>query len=845
MSQLVPVALDERASGLPHSDALLDPNILVTPGDSAAIVSAMFLTGATGFLGSQVLVELLRSTSSRVICLVRAGDKARAAERMAAALAATGCAWEDFEPRIVPLCGDLAEPDFGLTAAAFDELASSVSQIFHCGAEVSWIGSYERLRGSHVVGTLNAIRLACRGPVKALHFVSSLAVCYVPDGPRTVDEGSDMAPHLDRIPLGYAQAKCVAESLLRQAAERGVPVSILRCGLICGDSVSGNSNHDDLLSRLLRGAVMSGIAADVDWGIDCVPVDTAAQAICVIAREASAGLRVLHLHHDSPRRWLEMVLWLRLNGYRVRLVPLDEWLAQVGDRRRRISDLYSLRAFFLARPAPLRGRSLTELYLEPIRRRIHSAASRAFFEARHLVIPPLDRSLLHRYLVRYREQGFLPGRPVESTASVEQLRVAVERGLGGVDQAVASELTEFTAVPLSGGAAMSELSAVANGGRTGVWWCRFGHRGMHAGLLAPVDAVLKLRATDSEQDSATLAIADLCSPQLAATFHPFLHLMAYRGGRAREIAISTNGDPRLIGFMPKLFAAVSSEDSTHGGFLEERLVDVDLLDSADTPERWCRAHIEAAVRGLAQIHSVWYRREAELKRQRWLAPGAERLLEARPLWRELACFSAEGFSRAVGEDIAPLLRNLVEDADRWWPECVAMPRSLIHNDFNPRNLALRRGPRGPVLCAYDWELATIGLPQYDLAELLCFVLPEIALEQDAETWIDLHRWALSEATGQAIEASSWRAGFALALRTYMVSRLPFYAMLDRFKPQPFLGTVVSNWLRLHRWAERKGATGAHRPFLLVDVGLQEAGDARPRRATSREEVTSCRAAKRS
>ena len=52
-----------------------------------------------------------------------------------------------------------------------------------------------------------------------------------------------------------------------------------------------------------------------------------------------------------------------------------------------------------------------------------------------------------------------------------------------------------------------------------------------------------------------------------------------------------------------------------------------------------------------------------------------------------------------------------------------MPRTLIHNDFNPRNLCLRQTDGGLRLCAYDWELATLQVPQHDLAELLCFVLP--------------------------------------------------------------------------------------------------------------------------
>ena len=48
------------------------------------------------------------------------------------------------------------------------------------------------------------------------------------------------------------------------------------------------------------------------------------------------------------------------------------------------------------------------------------------------------------------------------------------------------------------------------------------------------------------------------------------------------------------------------------------------------------------------------------------------------------------------------------------------PRTLIHNDFNSRNIALRRTADGLRLCAFDWELATIGDPLTDLGLLLMF-----------------------------------------------------------------------------------------------------------------------------
>lgn len=781
----------------PRADTLLSAEIF--PTGEPATKSTVFLTGATGFLGAQVLAELLLTTDWQVICLARANDDFQAAQRIVDALKTTGRNCASVISRIIPLRGDLSKSDFGFNTADFDALALRVGQIIHCAAEVSWIKPYSRLRGSHLMGTLNTIRLACRGTVKPLHFVSTLAVCYVPNGPKVVDELADMSAYLEQIPLGYAQAKCVAESLLRQAAQRGLPVTILRCGLICGDSVSGASNHEDIISRMLRGAVDSGIAADVDWGLDCVPVDTVAKALCAVAQDKSSSLRVLHLHHDEPRQWREMVLWLCLNKYPVALVTLEEWLKMVGDNRsERAPDLHVLRPFFLERPPLMNGRSLTELYLESGRQCICSAASHAYFAAKGVLIPRLNAHLLNRYLAHYQQQGFLPKERIAAVPeNLLDLQHTVENGMRVALNLPALTLAKFSATALSGSSILSELNTVSSGGLTGLWHCKFNYQRAANTAEVQLQAVLKLRATHAEQGAATLAVANLCSPKLGAAFSNHLPHMAYRGGLAREIAIATSGDTRLTGFMPQSFAVMLPSDNTHGGFLEEYLNHVDLIDSENATEHWQHEHIEAAMQALGKIHSVWYRREAELLRQPWFTPDANNAAAMLPLWRELAEFSAARFSLDLGADIRKLQLSIVDDFDSWWPRWIAMPRTLIHNDFNPRNLAFRRSPQGSTLCAYDWELSTIGLPQYDLAELLCFVLPATS---DPQPWLDLHRDYLETASGMATNPDEWQAGFALALRHYMMSRLPLYAMIDRFKPQPFLTRVLTNWLRLYLWA---------------------------------------------
>jgi hypothetical protein len=111
---------------------------------------------------------------------------------------------------------------------------------------------------------------------------------------------------------------------------------------------------------------------------------------------------------------------------------------------------------------------------------------------------------------------------------------------------------------------------------------------------------------------------------------------------------------------------------------------------------------------------------------------------------------------------------------------------------------LRGGTNGRLrLCAYDWELSTIGAPQRDLAEFLCFVLaPETATE-DAPYWLQRYRVLLEEQTATTIDAVEWNAGFRAALCDFLIDRLAMYAMIHRFRPQTFLPRVVRTWLTLH------------------------------------------------
>jgi phosphotransferase family enzyme len=76
---------------------------------------------------------------------------------------------------------------------------------------------------------------------------------------------------------------------------------------------------------------------------------------------------------------------------------------------------------------------------------------------------------------------------------------------------------------------------------------------------------------------------------------------------------------------------------------------------------------------------------------------------------------------AIGDEHRPCLRSAarrIETLLEHWPElerlCAAMPRSLVHGDFVPKNVRVCEHPGPATVQAFDWENAAWGLPAIDL-----------------------------------------------------------------------------------------------------------------------------------
>ncbi|KAF5864689.1 large subunit of alpha-aminoadipate reductase [Aspergillus alliaceus] len=299
----------------------------------------IFLTGATGFLGAHILRDLLtrKSPSAKVVTLVRGKTEEQALERIRSTCRAYGF-WDDaWTSRLQCVCGNLGEPQLGLSQALWDDLATRVDAVIHNGALVHWVYPYSTLKPANVLGTIDALKLCATGKPKQFSFVSSTSVLdsdhYVEESERIVAAGGagiseedDLEGSSVGLGTGYGQSKWAGEYLVREAGKRGLKGTIVRPGYVLGDSQTGTTNTDDFLIRMIKGCIQLSARPNINNTVNMVPVDHVARVVIAGAfQPPCTPISVAQVTGHPRLRFNQFLGALQLYGYDVPQVDYVPW----------------------------------------------------------------------------------------------------------------------------------------------------------------------------------------------------------------------------------------------------------------------------------------------------------------------------------------------------------------------------------------------------------------------------------------------------------------------------------------------------------------------------------------
>jgi thioester reductase-like protein len=256
----------------------------------------VLLTGATGFLGMELLIRYLERTDRRVYALVRGADSREAAARLKHTLLSLFGAGHPYGERVVAVRGDITRSGLGLRGRR-DELAERVSEIVHSAASVSFELGLEATRAINVDGTRRVLEFAqrCheRGGLRRLSHISTAYVAGEHAGLFSEDD-LDVG---QRFRNAYEQSKFEAELLVNGARGR-LPITVLRPSIIVGERDSGWTASFNVLYWPLRAfarGAYRALPARRDAPVDVVPVDYVADAIFELSRAPEAENATYHL----------------------------------------------------------------------------------------------------------------------------------------------------------------------------------------------------------------------------------------------------------------------------------------------------------------------------------------------------------------------------------------------------------------------------------------------------------------------------------------------------------------------------------------------------------------------
>lgn len=300
--------------------------------------TGVLLTGVTGYLGSHILIDLVRDTDITIYVLVRSQSEVEGLERLKSTL--SYYAPKNFyinynlKDRVVVIPGDFTKADLGLSEEDYEMVQSKVNSIIHCGADVRHFGDKEEFTKTNVDSTRNLLKLAEQLSNARFHYVSTLGVSEDLATEGNWDkflQATNIADASEVTNL-YTNSKLESEKLVEEYYKKGLSVTIYRPGNITCQYETGlfqQNINENAVYRMLKGFILLGVAPDVEYKMDFTMVDYASKSITTIAMSDESIGGVYNICNPMNISYKQFIQAVNDFGYDIKLLPKQEYVDYV------------------------------------------------------------------------------------------------------------------------------------------------------------------------------------------------------------------------------------------------------------------------------------------------------------------------------------------------------------------------------------------------------------------------------------------------------------------------------------------------------------------------------------
>jgi len=292
----------------------------------------ILLTGATGYVGVNILKELLLSTDSKIYLLLRGKDTKEAEDRIIQKT--TFYFGQEFyhkyKNRVMILKGDISEKYLGLDIDSYEKLSLKIDCIINSAANVKHYGRYEESYNINVLGTKHLLDFAKEGLLKDFNQISTISV-----GSGRVSNKDLVMFSEEDIYIGqesdnvYVRSKLEAEKLVQEASKDLLNTKIFRLG-----NVTFNYETGIFQENIAENAVYRNIKAFIR--LNCIPkikenifdfsyVDQLSKAVILLFNKVNCKNQVFHIENPEKIGTMDLAKILERKYEKLELKSIDEF----------------------------------------------------------------------------------------------------------------------------------------------------------------------------------------------------------------------------------------------------------------------------------------------------------------------------------------------------------------------------------------------------------------------------------------------------------------------------------------------------------------------------------------
>lgn len=299
----------------------------------------ILLTGSTGYLGSHILYELLKSTNAKIYCLIRKSNNKSLLEKLLDTMKVYF--GEEIisiiNKRIIAVEGDLEKESLGLSLVDKELIIKNIDTIIHAAADVRHFGDSSHFEKVNIQGTKYLLDIAKSKKDIRFNYVSTLGI---PEELSLCGKWEDVISKSKfdedlKLESVYTNSKLESEKLVYQAGEDGIAVTVYRGGNLTCRSDNGQFQkniNSNAFYRMIKSMILLGKAPKANCYLDFTPIDYASKAIVYLACQHNTIGQTFHICNPEQVLYPSMIEMINNFGYKVELVDQSEYEKWLFDK---------------------------------------------------------------------------------------------------------------------------------------------------------------------------------------------------------------------------------------------------------------------------------------------------------------------------------------------------------------------------------------------------------------------------------------------------------------------------------------------------------------------------------